>query len=83
MHPGDVVSGAVRGFDFGDDLVEGERRGIDHPCARRGSGDDLRRHQRSGIETDRAGLDEAQTAQRDEVGGAGPGADEMHRHFLP
>ena len=37
MHPGDVVSGAMRGFDLGDDLVEGERRGVDHPRARRGA----------------------------------------------
>ena len=43
-------------------------------------GDDLGRHQRAGVEHDRAAPDQAQAAQRDQVRRAGAGADEVHRH---
>ena len=39
-----------------------------------------RRHQRARIEADRAARDQVAPAQRDEIGRAGPGADEMHGH---
>ncbi len=53
----------MRALDLGDDLVEMERRRIDDPRTGRRRGDDLGRHQRAGIEADRAALDEAQAAQ--------------------
>ncbi len=80
MDPGDVVALAVSRGDLGDDLVEGERGGIDDARSRRRGGDDFARHQRAGVKADQAALDQAQPAHRDQVGSAGSGADEMHRH---
>ncbi len=37
-------------------------------------------HQRPRVEADRAARDQVAAAHRDQVGGARPGADEMHRH---
>ena len=65
---------------MGDDLVEGQRRGVDDQRAGRRGGEDFGRHQRAGIEADRAALDQPQPAHGDQIGRAGAGADEMHRH---
>ena len=82
MDPGNVEAFVVRRGDFGDDLVEGQGRGVDDPRPFRGGGDDRSRHQRTGIETDRATLDQPQPPQRDQIGRARSRADEMHRHRL-
>src|SRR5687768_13671450 len=37
-------------------------------------------HDGAGVEADRAVRDEVAPAHGDEIGGAGPGADEMHNH---
>ena len=65
---------------MGDDLVEGQRRRVDQARARRRRGEDVARHQRAGIEADRAALDQPQAAHGDQIGGAGTGADEMDGH---
>ena len=80
MNPGNVEALGVRGGDFGDDLVEGQGRGVDDPRPRRRRGDDFARHQGAGIEADRAALDQPQPAHRDQIGGPRSGADEMHGH---
>ena len=63
-----------------DDLVEIERRGVDDARARRAMVEQRLRYQRARIEADRAARDEVASAQGDEVGRAGSGADEMHGH---
>ena len=40
------------------------------------------RHQRTGVKAHRAPRDEIAAAHRDEIGRAGPGADEMHGHAI-
>ena len=80
MHPGDIEALFVSRGDLVDDLVEGQRRGIDHPRAGRRGSDDRPRHQRAGIKADRAAFDQPQPAHRDQIRRARPGADEMHRH---
>ncbi len=84
MDPGDIEPGRLGRHDLGDDRGQIQGCGVDH--ARRpirvapGLGDHLGRHQRAGIEHDRAGPDQAQAAQRDQIGGARAGADEVHGH---
>lgn len=80
MHAGNVIAVFMGGNDLGDDLVEIERRGIDHPRVGRCHGDHGLGHQRAGIEADRAGSDQLCTAQGDQVGRAGAGADEVDSH---
>ena len=80
MHPRDVLAAFMRRRHLGDDLVERQRRRVDDPRTLGRGLDDLRGHQRAGIEADRAALDQAQAAHGDQVGRAGTGADEMHGH---
>ena len=80
MDSGDISAPGVRRLDLADDLIEGQRRGVDDLGARRRGGDDFARHQRAGIEADRAALDQPQPAQRDQIRRPRPGADEMHGH---
>ena len=80
MDSGDISALGVRRLDLGDDLIEGQRRGVDDLRARRRGGDDFARHQRAGVKADRAALDQPQPAHRDQIGRAGTGTDEMHRH---
>ncbi|MEI2612936.1 MAG: hypothetical protein V9G20_30210 [Candidatus Promineifilaceae bacterium] len=68
MDAGHVLARRVGALHFGNDLIEMHGRGVAHQRARRRGGDDFRRHQRAGIEADRAALDEALAAQGDEVG---------------
>ena len=82
MDAGDVLAARVSGDDLGDDLVEMHRRGVADERAGWGGGDDLGGDQRAGIEADGAALDEALAAQRDEVGRAGAGADEVDGHVF-
>jgi hypothetical protein len=63
-----------------DDLVERERRRVDHPGAFPCVSDHRRRHQRAGIEHDRRAGDEVAAAHCDEIGIAGTGADEVDGH---
>ncbi len=81
VQAGDVVSCVVCLLQLGDDLVEREGLRVDDAGVRRGVGEDLRRHERARVEADRRACDEALGAQREQVGGAGPGADEVHRHL--
>ena len=70
----------MRRDQLGFDLVEIERRGIEHARAGRRQRDDLGRDQRSGVQADRTARDQISAAHRDQVGGAGTGADEVHGH---
>src|SRR5260370_6618939 len=62
------------------DVVKRKGRGVDDPRARRAMRKNLLWHKRAGIETDRTGGDKVAPAQGEQVGRAGAGADEMHRH---
>ena len=83
MDPGHVVPVCVSGFDLGDDLIEMHRRRVQNARRFRRLGDDRLRHQRTGIQADRAGLDQPQAAHGDEIRIARPGADEMNGHAAP
>ena len=80
MQPRDVLTLLGGPCHLRDDLVERHRRGIENTRAGRAEVEQRFRHQRSGIETDRARRDQVAAAQRDEIGRAGAGADEVNRH---
>ena len=75
-----ILSRPMCRFDLGDDLIEMKRSGVDDTGTLWRCLDDLFRHQRSGIEADRAALDQLQAPQGDEIGCARSGADEMNAH---
>ncbi len=80
MQPRHVAAGGVCAHELRLDLVEVERCGVDDAGAGRAQREKLRRHDRAGIEADRAARDEVAPAHGDEIGRAGAGADEMHGH---
>ena len=80
MHARHIVPGRMRRLDLGDDLVQVHRHGVHDARAGGRRGDDLRRHQRSGIKAHGAALDEPQAAHGDQVGRARSRADEMNGH---
>ena len=65
---------------LGDDRVEVEVLGVDQPRAVGRMREHLVGDERAGVEHDRRGRDQPLRAQRDEVGRARPGADEVDRH---
>ena len=80
LQPRHVMAGRMRRHELRLDLVERQRRGVDDARARRAMSEQGARHDRAGIEADRATRHEVAAAERDEVRSARPGADEMHRH---
>ncbi len=68
------------GLELGHDLLEAHGRGVDDAGARGTESEHGRMHERAGIEADRAAREEIAAAQREKVGRAGAGADEMHGH---
>ena len=70
----------MRPHELRFDLIEAHRRGIDDARAGRAVNEKLRRHERAGVETDRTARQQLAPAHRDEIGGAGACADEMHGH---
>ena len=72
----------MRRFELGDDLIEAHRRRVDDARPVRAEREDVRVHERAGIETDRAARDEVCAAEREQVRRAGAGADEMHGHGI-
>ena len=80
MEPRDVLAPCGRLDAERNDRVEIERRGVDDPRPRRAMIEQRRGHERAGVEADRAARDEIAPAHGDEIGRAGPGADEVHRH---
>ena len=83
MEPRHVVALRIGGGDLRHDRVEVEGRGVDDARPRRTPGQDLRCHQRTGIEADGAGGDQVAPAHGDEVWRTGAGADEMNGHGRP
>ena len=70
----------MRRDEFRDDLVEIHRRRVDDARAGRAMAQQRLGHQRARIETDRTARQQIAPAQRDEIGRAGAGADEMNGH---
>src|SRR5262245_64035895 len=75
-----VLSGGVGAHAFGFDVVERQRRGVDQSSPGRTISQQLRRHDGAGIETDRAAPEQVASPDRNKVGGARTGADEMDAH---
>ena len=80
MEPGDVEAAAIGVNKMGEDLIQGQRCGVDDQCIGRRCGEDLDRHQRTGVKANRAALYEPEPAECDQVRGAGSRANEMHCH---
>ena len=80
MQPGHIVAFRVGLGERGDYLVERERRGVDDTRARRTMCQECLRDERPGKEADRALGDQVAATDRDEVGRAGAGADEVDCH---
>src|SRR6476646_6378832 len=80
LKPRQVMATRIRRHEFSLDLVERQRRGIDDARACRAIVEQGARHDRAGIEADRAIRDEVAAAERDEVRSARPCAYEMYGH---
>src|SRR4051794_17581692 len=80
MQPRNVLAAGMCGGDLRDDFIERQRRGVDDARARRAMRQDAFGDKRAGIETDRTDGDEVAAAQCQQIRGAWPRADEMHRH---
>ena len=65
---------------FAGTVVKVETRGVDEPRAGRAVLEDLRRHQRTGVQAHGTRLDEAEGTHGDEVGRAGASSDEVDGH---
>src|SRR5262249_24173105 len=72
-----LLSGGVGRDAFGVDVVERQRRGVDQSSPGRTISQQLRRDDRTGIETDRALPEKLASTDRNKVRGARTGADEM------
>jgi hypothetical protein len=72
MQPRDVLAGRMGGDIFGLDLVERHRRGVDKTGILRAPVEHLARHDRAGIEADRAAREQIAPAHGDEIGAPGP-----------
>ncbi len=82
MKPGNVVAGAMRRLELGDDLIEAHWCRVDDARARGAEREDLFVDQRACIKTNRAARDEVGAAQREKIRRAWTRADEMHGHGL-
>ena len=80
MDPGHVLSLGVGVLHYRDNFIEGHGRGVHHQGVFRRMGDHRLRHQRSGVEHHRRRRDQIPRPDGEQVGGARPGADEVHRH---
>src|SRR6516164_2849164 len=80
MQPRHVVSRRISGDKLGLDLIERQRRSVDDARILRAELHEIPRHDRAGIEADRATRDQLAPTHSDEVGCAGAGADEMYGH---
>src|SRR5215813_14086312 len=70
----------MRRNELGFDLVERKGSGVDDVRAGRAIAQEVARHDRAGIETDRATGDQIAAAHGDQIGRARPGANEVHGH---
>ena len=80
MDTGNILPAIMGCLYFADDLVEMKGRGINDPCVRPGGGNDLRRHQRSGIQHHGGRFDQPEATNGNQIGCAGAGANEMDGH---
>ena len=65
---------------MGHDFIERQGRGIDDPRAGRCSPENLAWHEEAGVEAYRTALDQPQSANGDQIGRTGAGADQMDGH---
>ncbi len=82
MQPGHVVAGGVGLGDLVDDLVQGQRAGVDDSGVRRAERQQVLGHDRPGVQADRAAAEQPLATHGDQVGRAGAGADEVDGHGL-
>src|SRR5260370_9202178 len=80
LKPRHVLSGGMGRHVFGFDVVGGQRRSVDQASPSRTISQQVRRDDRAGIETDRASPQQVAATDRNKVGGAWAGADEVHAH---
>ena len=72
----------MRVGEFGDDLIQCQRSGVDHPGVGRAQRQQVLGHDRAGVQADRAAAQEPMAAHRDQVGRTRSRADEVDRHRL-
>src|SRR6058998_468268 len=80
MQARDIEPSSMRLHELRLNLIERHRRGVDNAGAGGAMRQQFRRHDGAGIEADRTARQEIAAAHRDQVGGAGAGADEINRH---
>ena len=83
MHASYIMTDSVGGFDFDDNLIQGQRCCINNPCFRLGLYQNGFRYQRTSVENDAGLADQVEATNGDQVGRAGSGADEVYGHEIP
>ena len=83
MDPGDILALRRGLLHMADDLVQGQRRGVDDPRLGCRMGDHRRRHQGAGIEHQGTAGDQIPAAEGQQLGIARPRADEIDGHAAP
>lgn len=81
MQPGDVLARFVGPHQLGGDLVDVQQGRVHEPGVRRAFGEQFTGDQAARVQADRTGGEDAGAAHRDQVGGAGTRADEVHGHL--
>ena len=77
-----IMSGGMRGLDMANNLVEGHRRGVEQQRIVGRMGDHGFRHQRAGIQTDRAAGDDVAPADCQQIRITRPRAYKPNRHLV-
>src|SRR5262249_51798119 len=80
LKPRHVLSGGMGRYAFGFDVVERQRRSVDQSSPGRTISQQVRRDDRTGIETDRALPEQVAATDRNKICGAWTSADEVHAH---
>ena len=81
VQPRYVVACRIGGGHLADDLIQCQRSSVDDASAWRAFRQQIVGHDRACVQAHRAALQQALTANRDQIGRTRPGTDEVHRHF--
>ena len=82
VQPRHIMPGGVGVGEFGDDLIQRQRPGVNDFRVGRAQRQQIVGHDRTRIQADPASAEQALSADGDQVCGPGARADKVHRHFV-